>query len=119
MRPEKTLILEPDPMRARQWALHFGGPQNECDTARSSAQARLMLISGLYDRLCMTVDETERASYALLSVARAINPDCEIVDLASLSSRSASGPGPKAGPGASSSQGSDTATAPDRRPLSN
>ncbi len=88
----RTLILEPDPLRARNWALHFGSACDRCDLARSTAQARLMLIGASYDRLCLRLGENAGASYALLSVARATNPDCEIVDLGSKSVRLATGP---------------------------
>lgn len=90
----KTLIVEPDPMRARNWSLHFGSACDRCDIARSTAQARLMLIGSSYDRLCLRLGANAGASYALLSVARAMNPDCEIVDLKSRSVRLATGPIP-------------------------
>lgn len=88
----RTLILEPDPLRARNWAMHFGSACDQCDVARTTAQARLMLIGASYDRLCLQLDQATGASYALLSVARATNPDCEIVDLTSNSVRLATGP---------------------------
>ncbi|MEM8881656.1 MAG: hypothetical protein AAGC82_13770 [Pseudomonadota bacterium] len=87
-----TLILEPDPLQARHWLMHFGAACTRCDVARSTAQARLMLIATSYDRLCLRMGDMGGASYALLSVARATNPDCEIVDLNSLRSRRATGP---------------------------
>lgn len=90
----KTLILEPDPMRARHWVAHFGAAGSGCDIARSPAQARLLLIAGGYDRLCLTMGDASGARFSLLSVARACNPDCEIVDLASLHSRLVTGPNP-------------------------
>lgn len=86
----KTLILEADPLRARNWVLHFGGPCDRCDVARSRAQARLMLLGASYDRLCLILNE--HASNAILSVARATNPGLEIVDLGSLRTRLATGP---------------------------
>ncbi|MBF9031853.1 hypothetical protein HKCCE3408_15750 [Rhodobacterales bacterium HKCCE3408] len=88
----KTLILEEDPSRARAWMTRFGGPRGRCDLARSPAQARLMLINAQYDRLCLRFGSQGGASHALLSVARATNPDCEIVDLASKTRRPVSGP---------------------------
>ncbi|MEM9756596.1 MAG: hypothetical protein AAF914_11415 [Pseudomonadota bacterium] len=88
----KTLILEPDPLRARTLVHDFGGACDRCDTARSPAQARLMLIATTYDRLCLRMGEQGGAAHALLSVARATNPACEIVDLASRSRRPVSGP---------------------------
>ena len=91
----RTLILEPDPLRARHWTLHFGSPCDRCDVARSSAQARLMLIGATYDRLCLRLGDNTGTSYALLSVARATSPDCEIVDLGSLNTRLATGPIPE------------------------
>lgn len=88
----RTLILEPDPLRARNWSMHFGTACDRCDIARSTAQARLMLIGASYDRLCLRLGDASGASYALLSVARATNPECEIVDLTSQSVRLATGP---------------------------
>jgi len=88
----KTLILEPDAMRARGWVAMFGTAEDLVHVARSAAQARLMLIGGRYDRLCLRMGRQGGASYALLGVARAMNPDCEVVDLASMRSRLATGP---------------------------
>jgi len=88
----KTLIVETDALRARNWAMHFGSACDVCDIARSTGQARLMLIAGNYDRLCVRLGAQSGASYALLSVARATNPNCEIVDLSSQSVRLATGP---------------------------
>lgn len=88
----KTLVLEADPMRARGWTALYGGAGQVVHVARSAAQVRLMLIGGNYDRLCLRMRAQGGASYALLAVARAVNPDCEIVDLASLRSRRATGP---------------------------
>ncbi|MEM9319199.1 MAG: hypothetical protein AAGA70_09355 [Pseudomonadota bacterium] len=88
----KTLVLEPDPMRARHWVLQFGGSCDRCDVARSTAQARLMLIGASYDRICLRLGAMSGASFALLAVARATSPLCEVVDLGSLRSRLATGP---------------------------
>lgn len=88
----KTLVLEPDPMRARGWTALYGEAAGVVHVARSPAQARLMLISGGYDRLCLRMQAQGGASHALLSVAHAVNPECEIVDLASQRSRRADGP---------------------------
>ncbi|MBF9034487.1 hypothetical protein HKCCE2091_09570 [Rhodobacterales bacterium HKCCE2091] len=88
----KTLILEPDPARARAWIARYGGDEGRCDLARSPAQARLMLIGQSYDRFCLRFGTLMGASHSLLSVARATNPECEIVDLASKTRRPVSGP---------------------------
>lgn len=88
----KTLILEEDPVRARSWVATYGGADQCCHHAQSAAQARLMLIAARYDRLCLRLSEQGGATHALLSVARAVNPDCEIVDLASKTRRPVSGP---------------------------
>jgi hypothetical protein len=88
----KTLVVEPDLVRARGWVALYGGPEDIVHVARSAAQARLMLIGGCYDRLCFCIGAQSGATYALLSVARAMNPDCEVVDLASRRSRRATGP---------------------------
>lgn len=88
----KTLILEPDPMRARTWTALYGGAMDVVHLARTAAQARLMLIGGRYDRLCLRMGGQAGGSHALLSVARAMNPDCEIVDLASQRRRKVTGP---------------------------
>ena len=90
----KTLILESDPLRARAWISHYGNAVGAVHLARTSAQARLMLIGGSYDRLCLRLKEQGGGSHALLSVARAMNPDCEIVDLTSQRRRTVSGPIP-------------------------
>ena len=90
----KTLILEPDTMRARSWMAQYGAAEDVVHVAKSAAQARLMLLAGSYDRLCLQMGNQGGASYALLSVARAINPDCEIVDLTSHRARRATGPIP-------------------------
>ncbi|NKX43837.1 hypothetical protein [Roseicyclus persicicus] len=84
----KTLVLEPDPMRAQSWVALYGGVMGEVHVARSPAQARLMLAGGSYDRLCLAA---EGASLALLSVVRAVNPGCEIVDLGTRRARPANG----------------------------
>ncbi|MBF9059671.1 hypothetical protein HKCCSP123_10810 [Rhodobacterales bacterium HKCCSP123] len=88
----KTLVLEPDPVRARGWMSLYGGAKDVVYVARSTAQARLMLIAGCYDRLCFTMGAQRGAGYALLSVARAMNPECEVIDLASQRVRRATGP---------------------------
>lgn len=88
----KTLVLENDPVRARAWLARFGGSGHICHLARSPAQARLMLIGVRYDRLCLRLKGQGGARHALLSVARATNPDCEIVDLARKTRRPVSGP---------------------------
>lgn len=88
----KTLVLEPDPMRARGWMTLYGGATDVVHVARSMAEARLMLIAGCYDRLCFTMGAERGAGYALLSVARAVNPECEVIDLASQRRRSVTGP---------------------------
>jgi hypothetical protein len=88
----KTLVLEPDAMRARGWTALYGGASDVVHVARSAAQARLMLIGGCYDRLCLRMHAQGGASFALLAVARAVNPECEIVDLASQRRRLANGP---------------------------
>lgn len=87
----KTLVLEPDIMRARGWVALYGGASDVVHVARSAAQARLMLIGGCYDRLCLRLRAQGGASFALLAVARAMNPECEIVDLASQRRRRANG----------------------------
>ena len=88
----KTLILEPDPLRAQTWVAQFGGPDAVCHLARSPAQARLMLIGAVYDRLCLRLGELDGQSHAILGVARACNPECEIVDLVRQTQRPVSGP---------------------------
>ncbi len=88
----KTLVLEPDPMRARGWMALYGGATDVVHVARSMAQARLMLIGGCYDRLCFTMGAQRGGGYALLSVARAMNPECEVIDLVSQRARRATGP---------------------------
>ncbi|MEQ8366747.1 MAG: hypothetical protein RIB61_08570 [Roseicyclus sp.] len=88
----KTLILEPDSMRARAWVALYGNAVDDVHVARSAAQARLMLISGSYDRLCLRMDQHDGSGFALLSVARSVNAECEIVDLTSRRVRTASGP---------------------------
>lgn len=88
----KTLILEDDPLRARGWIAHFGGATDVIHVARTPAQARLMLLATAYDRFCLCFSAHGAARFALLSVARAINPACEIVDLTSRRRRLATGP---------------------------
>lgn len=88
----KTLLLESDPVKARSWAMRFEGPCDDCDLARSPAQARLMLIGGHYDRLCLRLETLNGRGAALLTVARAMNANCEIVDLSSKTCRPVSGP---------------------------
>ena len=84
----KTLVVEPDAMRARAWVALYGDAFGVVDHARSVAEARLMLAGGSYDRLCLAPGT---ATLAILSVVRAVNPDCEIVDLGSLRGRPANG----------------------------
>lgn len=84
----RTLIVEPDALRARNWALHFGNLCDHCDTAQSTGQARVMLVGEPYDRVCLHL----RDAGTLLSVIRAVNPDCEVVDLGSRRVRLATGP---------------------------
>ncbi len=88
----KTLILDPNRLRARAWEDRFGDASDTCHLAQSPGQARLMLIATRYDRLCLPLGELGGVSHAILSVARACNPDCEIVDLARKTRRSVSGP---------------------------
>ncbi len=87
----KTLIVEADLMRARSWTALYAGAKETVHVARTPAQARLMLIGGVYDRLCLRMGAQGGASHALLAVARATNPDCEFVDLASMRVRGVSG----------------------------
>ncbi|MBO6602650.1 MULTISPECIES: hypothetical protein [Rhodophyticola] len=89
----KTLVLEPDVTRARAWVARYAaGADNTCHVAISAAQARLMLIGTCYDRLCLRLGHLGGQSHAILAVARACNPECEIVDLARMTRRSVSGP---------------------------
>ena len=88
----KTLVLEPDPVRARAWVARYGVAHNSCDVAQSPGQARLMLIAETYDRLCLRPGQLEGQSHAILSVARACNPECEVVDLNRKTRRPISGP---------------------------
>jgi hypothetical protein len=85
----RTLIYEPDPGRARGHAAMLGGDAG-IEVARSLAQARLMLLSGRYDRLALK--RGAGAARALLGAARASNPDCVMVDLRSMRTRPVSGP---------------------------
>lgn len=88
----KTLILEPDALKARGWTARYGGAKDTVHVARTVAQARLMLIGCAYDRLCLRMGGQNGTTHALLSVARAMNPDCEIVDLTSQRRRRVTGP---------------------------
>lgn len=94
--PKQTLILEPNPMRARHWAAFFGSALGHSDLARSRAEARVLLLSDRYDRLCIYLSDPTAAE--LMTVARVRNPDCEVVDLESLTVRLASGPLQEVGP---------------------
>lgn len=91
----KTLILDTDQRRARMTADQLGLGMEEAFVARSPAQARLMLITGFYDRLALRRGELNGASLSLIGVARAVNPDCEILDLISMKHRPASGAAPQ------------------------
>lgn len=77
----KTLVLEDDPTRARSWVAMFGAADGVVHVAQTTSQARLMLRAGCYDRLCLPLRPKSGDSFALLAVAEAINPDCEIFDL--------------------------------------
>ena len=88
----KTLIVEDKPMRAQSWIALFSGPSDVVHVAHTIGQARLMMLATCYDRLCLRRGAQQGGSYALLSVARATNPDCEIVDLASVQLRGAALP---------------------------
>ncbi|MEM7723646.1 MAG: hypothetical protein AAF376_14935 [Pseudomonadota bacterium] len=91
----KTLVLEPDPVRARALVAIYGSTTDIVHVARSAAQTRLMLMSGCYDRVCLRFGSLNGARFSLLSVARAMNPDCEIVDLTSRKRRNISGHRPE------------------------
>ncbi|QBY01133.1 hypothetical protein E2K80_10690 [Rhodophyticola sp. CCM32] len=88
----KTLILEPDAARARGWVARYGTDDDTCHVAISAAQTRLMLIASCYDRLGLRLGHLGGQSHAILSVARACNPECEIVDLSRKTRRPVSGP---------------------------
>ncbi len=88
----KTLILEDNAMRAQTWTAMFAGPASVVDVARTVAQARLMMLAEAYDRLGLHMSNLGGARHTLLAVARATNPDCEIVDLTSMRVRGVSGP---------------------------
>lgn len=96
----KTLVLEQDPVRARALVALYGSATDTVHVARSAGQTRLMLMSGRYDRVCLRFGALNGARFSLLSVARAMNPDCEIVDLTSSKGRHISGsmPEPVMGP---------------------
>lgn len=91
----KTLIYEPNAGRVRDHVALIAADATEIDVARSLAQARLMLLQGRYDRLALM--RGKGAARALLGAARAANPDCVMVDLRSMRSRTVSGPSRDAG----------------------
>lgn len=90
----KTLIYEPDVMRARAHVLALDATADSVDLARSLPEAKVLLRSGRYARLALR--RGEGAAAALLAVARAANPDCVMVDLGSMRARPVSGPVPEA-----------------------
>jgi hypothetical protein len=86
----KTLIYEPNAGRVRDHVALVAADATGIDVARSLAQARLMLLNDRYDRLALM--RGKGAARALLGAARASNPDCVMVDLRSMRSRTVSGP---------------------------
>ncbi len=102
----KTLIVEDDRIRAQSCVAMFGGADAVCYVAPSPAQARLMLIATRFDRLCLRLSSDDDACNALLALARATNPDCEVVDVAGGIRRTVTGP----------MSASDKATPPAKRP---
>jgi len=90
----RTLIVETNPLRAQSYVAQFGGTASRCDLARTPAQARLMVMSIRYDRVCFCMDAVDGSSHALLAVIRAVNPDCEVIDIVGRVRRRATGPLP-------------------------
>lgn len=75
----QILIMDRDPSRLAAWHKHMGRPGRTCHLAKSTEEARNLLMSDPFDLVILEPG----AAAELTGVAALHNPRCQVVDLPS------------------------------------
>lgn len=89
----RTLVFDPDPLRARAYAARVGTENGGVDVVTSPQQAAHMMQSGAYSRLAMRVEQTCPSGQAVLDARQSLQPTCSLVDVARMPGRAPTGQG--------------------------
>ncbi len=84
----KTLVYEPDPLRARAYASRLGAADGTVDVVSSANHAAQLMQSDQYKRLALRKGHPGGECDWLTSMQQMVRPDLDVLDLGQMPGRS-------------------------------
>jgi DNA-binding response OmpR family regulator len=83
----KTLVYEPDPLRARAYAARLGAADGTVDVVSSANHAAQLMQSSQYERLALRRGHPGGECDWLTSMQQMVRPDLDVLDLGQMPGR--------------------------------